>query len=274
MNERIFDIHTHIYPEKIADRATVNLGNFYEFHVEGVGTYADLESQGAVSNVRGFLLLGVATNVHQIEHVNTFISETVKLSRNRGYLTCGFMGIHQDCPDFAAELEKGRSLGLSGVKIHPDIQGVNIDDPRLYELYSLVEGVMPVYFHMGDDRPQYQYSSPERLVRVLSDFPRLEVVAAHLGGYKVWDRAVPLLRGNERVWFDTSSALWAMSAERGREVISSLGCERLMFGTDYPVKKTSEELTLLDRIGLTDQEREDVLWNNAHRFLGLNDKGN
>ena len=273
MKEKIFDIHTHIYPENIAERAAVNLGNFYNFHVEGKGTYSDLERQGGEAGVCGFLLLGVATNAHQTAHVNEFIAETVRQSCERGYRTLGFMGMHQDCPDFAEELDRGRRLGLRGVKIHPDIQGVNIDDPRLYELYSLVEGEMPVYFHMGDDRPQYRYSAPERLVRVLKDFPRLVVGAAHFGGYKAWDEAVPLLRGRERVWFDTSSALWAMSASSAREIVSQLGCERLMFGTDYPVTETAEEIRLFDRLGLGDKEREDVLWNNAQRFLDLDGTG-
>ena len=32
--EKIFDIHTHTYPEKIAGRATESLGHFYDFTVD------------------------------------------------------------------------------------------------------------------------------------------------------------------------------------------------------------------------------------------------
>ena len=52
----IFDIHTHTYPERIAEKACVNLGAFYEFIVEGKGTYADLEESARPHNVKGFLL--------------------------------------------------------------------------------------------------------------------------------------------------------------------------------------------------------------------------
>ena len=64
---RIFDIHTHTYPEAISDRAVVNLGNFYNFVPEGKGTYAELSSLAPENGVEGFLLFSVATNAHQVE---------------------------------------------------------------------------------------------------------------------------------------------------------------------------------------------------------------
>lgn len=267
--KKIFDIHTHIYPEKIAAKASVNLGKFYNFVVEGEGTYNHLEKQGSENGVGGFLILGVATNAGQVSHVNEFIAHTVKSSRERGFNTFGFMGIHQDTADFAAALDHAVSLGLSGVKIHPDIQGVDINDKRLYELYSYVEGKMPVYFHIGDDRPEYRFSSPDKLDKILKEFPRLQVCAAHLGGYKAWEESLMLLSGRENVWYDTSSALWAMTVEYAKKVVSVLGTERLMFGTDYPVKTTSEELERLYSLDLPEDVMDDLLWNNSQRFLGV-----
>ena len=83
------------------------------------------------------------------------------------------------------------------------------------------------------------------------------------------DEAIEYLRGNDRVWYDTSSALWAMTTERADEIISALGTEHLMFGTDYPVKYADSELQRFYKLKLTDKEREDILYNNAVRFLSL-----
>lgn len=66
---KIIDIHTHTYPEAIADKATVSLGNFYNFEIKGKGTYDDLEKQAAEDGVCGFFLLSVATNAHQVTPV-------------------------------------------------------------------------------------------------------------------------------------------------------------------------------------------------------------
>jgi predicted TIM-barrel fold metal-dependent hydrolase len=121
---------------------------------------------------------------------------------------------------------------------------------------------------MGDNRPQYRYSEVRKLLNVLDRYPDLEVVAAHLGGYHAWMDA-PLLANNPRVWFDTSSALWAMTAGYAGELIHRLGTDRVMFGTDYPVMLYESELARFFAIDLTEEERADILWNNAARFLKL-----
>ena len=269
---KIFDIHTHIYPEAIADKATKNLGNFYNFHVDGAGILEDLEKTSKEGGVSGFLLLSVATNTHQVEKVNTTTAECVKKASENGFIAAGFAGIHQDYQDMEREVSRISELGLKGIKIHPDIQGVDIDDNRLLALYEIIEGKMPLYLHMGDDRPQYRYSEAKKLLKVLKMFPKLEVVAAHLGGYKAWDDAIEYLAGLENVWFDTSSALWAMSAERADYIISKLGTERMMFGTDYPTVTAKDELERFFKLRLSEKQKEDILYNNAVGFLRLNDK--
>ncbi len=269
---KVFDIHTHTYPEKISDKAVTSLNAFYNFVCEGKGTYADMESQAKDNHVHGFLLFSVATNAHQVPKVNDSIAALAKHSREQGYLTVGFAGMHQDYEDFEGEVNRAIAMGLSGIKIHPDIQGVDIDDPRLFRLYEIMEGRIPLYLHMGDDRPQYRFSEPKKLAHALSCFPKLEVVAAHLGGYKASDEAIEYLAGNDRVWYDTSSALWYLTPERAGEIIRALDPAKVMFGTDYPVKNPAGELQRFFAIpGLTEQEQEDILWNNAIHFLHLDE---
>lgn len=267
---KVFDIHTHTYPEKISDKAVASLNAFYNFVCEGKGTYNDLESQAKGNHVHGYLLFSVATNAHQVPKVNDCIAELARHSREQGYLTVGFAGMHQDYEDFAGEVDRAIAMGLSGIKIHPDIQGVDIDDPRLFRLYEIMEGRIPLYLHMGDNRPQYRFSEPKKLAHVLSCFPKLEVVAAHLGGYKATDEAIAYLAGNDRVWYDTSSALWYLTPEEAGRIIRALNPEKVMFGTDYPVKNPAGELQRFFAIpGLSEREQEDILWNNAIRFLHL-----
>ena len=269
---KVFDIHTHTYPEAISEKACENLGKFYDFEVRGKGTYADLEAQAAENNVQGFLLFSVATNARQVPKVNSSIAALAELSRSHGYRTVGFAGMYQDYPDFEAEIDRVVPLGLKGVKIHPDIQAVDINDPRLLPLYEILQArEMPLYLHMGDDRPQYRYSTADKLLDVMKQFPHLSVVAAHFGGYKAFNEAVPMLAGHENIRYDTSSSLWLMTPERAVEIIGTLGAENVMFGTDYPVMNPGEELERFFRLKLTDDVREDILWNNAVRFLGLED---
>jgi predicted TIM-barrel fold metal-dependent hydrolase len=263
---KIFDVHTHIYPDAIAERAVSALDNFYEFVSEGKGRYDDLTRHCRDNGVCGFLLLCVATNAHQIHRVNESIVTAVKRGREDGFEAYAFGGMHP-CGNMEEEIDFCIENGLSGIKIHPDIQGVDIDDRRLYPLYETANGRFPIYFHSGDNRPQYRFSSPDKLAKILREFPKLTAVAAHLGGYMANDEAIEYLRGNDRVWYDTSSALWAMTPERADEIINSLGVGHMMFGTDYPVKYPDTELQRFYKLRLTEKEREDILYNNAKAFL-------
>ncbi len=272
--QKIFDIHTHVYPEAIAKKAIDNLNKFYEFDkyynftTAGHGAIDDLISHGKADGLCGALLLCVATNARQVESVNDFIAKEINKKSSEDFKLVGFGCMHQDFSDMEKEIERIEALGLKGIKIHPDIQGVDIDDKRLMPLYEQIEGRIPVYFHIGDNREEYNFSAPEKLVKIKRQFPRLEVVAAHLGGYSEWEK-IGLLTDLDGIWFDTSSALWAMDATRGKQIIKELGVKRVMFGTDYPVAYAKSELELIDKLELEENELNDILYNNAKRFLRL-----
>lgn len=267
----VFDAHVHVYPDEIAPKATAGLHRFYgDLEIHGKGTFTELTSLSRGSGVRGFLLLAVATNAHQVAHVNDFAAGAVAAARNAGFLAAGFAGMHQDLPDPVAELKRAVALGLSGVKIHPDIQGVDLDDPRFFPLYAALEARgLPVCFHMGDNRAEYGFSRAERLPGLTRRFPRLKIIAAHLGGYRAWDHA-KALAGCPNVWFDASSTMDFLSPGEEVRLIRALGVRRVMFGTDYPVRSAREELPrFLALPGLNDEEKKAILYDNAVDFLGL-----
>ena len=271
---KIFDVHTHIYPDSIAQKAIDSLSVFYDFQKlynflpSGKGTFGDLYDSCKKYNVCGCLMLCVATNAKQVEHVNNFMADIVKDNTSPDFTPVGFGCIHQDCLNMAEEVERILSIGLKGIKIHPDIQRVNIDDKRLMTLYEAMEGRLPLYLHMGDAREEFQFSATERLANIKKRFPNLEVVAAHLGGYTAWHK-IGLLTGFDKIWFDASSALWVIDSDYVKRVIEELGTKRVMFGTDYPVAYVNEELERFMRVELDEEARRDILYNNAARFLGL-----
>lgn len=269
---KVFDIHTHVYPEKVAQKAVSNFVRFFEYNVECTGLIDDLEKRARSNSIGGYLLLTVAARPDNVAKINGYAAECVKSSREKGFKAYAFGGMHQDMTDDdkEAELDRCMAAGISGIKLHPDLQKFNIDDRSMYPFYEMLsERNLPVTFHMGDERPRKYYSNPLRLLRVLDDFPRLRVVAAHFGGYMIWDEAVNLLAGREGLKFDTSSSFVYMIPERSKRIIGKLGAENVMFGTDYPSLDASEELERFFEIDLTDKEREKILWNNAAELLGI-----
>ena len=161
-----------------------------------------------------------------------------------------------------------RALGLHGVKLHPDIQGFRLDDPRCFALAEQCEGVLPLLLHTGDSR--YDFSNPNRLIPLLRRFPRLTVIGAHFGGYTIWQEAARQLAGRfENLWVDCSSSFFAMDVAAGRALIDAYGADRVLFGTDYPMWDPQHELARLRGMHLAPETERKILYDNAAALFGL-----
>lgn len=264
-----FDIHTHTFPGKLAAIATNNLSKFYNFPVLCKGTVNDLAEINRKNGVIGSLILLTSTNARHVRAVNEGGVAMLAEMKALGMKAAVFAGFHQDCENPLDEFEFATENGLTGFKIHPDIQGCDIDDERFFPLYEYCEGRYPVYFHMGDGRAEYRFSEARKLLKILEKYPGLTVGAAHLGGYKAWDDS-PILAGHPNVWFDTSSALSYLGTQKASELIHILGTDKCMFGTDYPVVTAESEISLFNTLDLTDTERRNIACANALKFLNIN----
>ena len=173
---KVFDAHCHIYPAKIARKAAETTAAFYNYTGETLdGTVQTLFAHG--DGITKFLVQSVATRPDQVQHINEFIAREVAQFPDRLY---GFGALHPDSPTLEEDIAHLRALGLHGVKLHPDIQGFRLDDPRCFALAEQCEGVLPLLLHTGDSR--YDFSNPNRLIPLLRRFPRLTVIGAHFGG--------------------------------------------------------------------------------------------
>lgn len=258
----VIDAHSHIYPAKIASKASDAVGDFY--HVNMAAPVASAEALLAACEgtpITHHLVHSVATTPGQVETINTFIADQCVAHPE----FIGFATMHQDYVDMEGEIERAIELGLKGVKIHPDTQKVDMDDPRLMRLYEIIEGRLPIVIHTGDYR--YDYSHPRRLKKILRAFPNLVVDAAHFGGWSVFDYALEYLE-DERCYVDTSSALEFLGPRRTVELVRAYGVERVMFGSDFPMWSPATEYNMLAAMPFTPEEFEKITWKNAMRFIG------
>ena len=261
----IIDAHAHIYPEKIAKKATDTIGVFYDIEMEmPAGTAERLLEEGRRAGVSRYVVHSVATTAHQVRSINEFIRREMEAHPE----FIGFITLHQDLTEdeVRAEVDWAVENGFRGIKLHPDFQKFNIDDEVAQKFYRSASGRLPILFHVGDDR--YDYSKPERLVRMARRYPELTFIAAHFGGYRCWDDA-PLYAGLPNVYFDTCSSLPFISPERARQIIDMLGAERFFFATDFPMWDAVGEMERFNEIPMTSQEREMILSGNIKRLLGI-----
>ncbi len=260
----LIDAHCHIYPERIAARAVQATDTFYGLTSFGEGTTQHLLSEGDRVGVDRFVVQSVASTPHQVQSINRFIAEEVRKSQGR---LIGLGTLHPDTEDLAGDIRHLRELGLCGVKLHPDIQDFKIDDARCLKIYEKCEEEgLPILMHAGDSR--YDRSNPNRLLPIIEIYTGLTVVAAHLGGWSMWDEAVEKLAGLPNLYVDTSSSLSFMTRERAKELILRYGTDRVLYGTDYPMWRADRELETLLRMELSDEDYQKIFSDNALRVFG------
>ena len=259
---RIIDFHVHIYPDSIARKAADNVRAFYE----GIGNDAidgrvdTLLEHGKKAGITEYVILPVATKPERTRHINEFIINQAA-AHPEFY---GFGTVHADMDGLMEEVDYIRANGLRGIKIHPDYQTFSIDDPRMFPVYEEIQGRMPIIFHMGDLR--YDYSHPARLRKVLDQFPKLQVVAAHFGGYQMREVAKEVLTDTNCL-FDTSSSLMFMEPGVAESYIRHYGADRFLYGTDYPMWDPVIEVERFFSLDLTDDEKEQIAWKTAAELL-------
>ncbi len=268
---RIIDIHTHIYPDQVAQKAIATLSKGPLRPLTGC-TAAEAQQAAEAAGVIYSICLPVATKARQVEHINRFSAET---NRRYSKLIC-FAGIFPGATDMEAQIDLAAKLKLPGIKIHPQFQKVFLDDPAMVRLVCLASDYhMPVLFHGGLDiaLPYPLYSSPWRaanLLRLVAKAgvknPRL--IFAHLGGYALWHEVEKELVG-KNVYFDTSFLAGRIPRETIKRIISNHGTERILFGTDFPWQSVEENRDFLLNLGLSQQQNQAIFYDNAAGLLNI-----
>ncbi|MBQ7792796.1 MAG: amidohydrolase family protein [Clostridia bacterium] len=260
---KIIDCHCHIYPQKIAEKAVKAVGDFYDIPMDCQGgTANDLLTEWKPYGVEKMLVHSTATRPDQVAHINDFLLGV--LQNHSEFI--GFGTLHPDYDDNEGQIEKLLANGIKGIKFHPDFGRLDILSPEMYHIYEMLTDKLTVMFHVGD--PRYDYSHPTKIKKILEDFPNLTVIGAHMGGYTVWEESLDILCG-KNIYFDTSSTLSFISPELAVKIIKKHGIEKILFGTDYPMWHIKQEIENMEKLPLSDDEKEIIFHENAERLLQI-----
>ncbi len=268
----IVDFHTHVFPEAIAARTIETLAEKAGIRAYTDGTLSGLKASMRESGIGWSVILPVVTKPKQFQSVNDYAAS---INGKAGILSFG--GIHPNTADYQGELDTIKALGLKGIKIHPDYQGVPISDPRYLRIirYAVSIGLF-VVTHAGVDvgMPERVLCPPQLGAAMLEQVyggkapeqPR--IIFAHTGGWRQWDDVERYLVGKP-VYLDISFSLGMISDEQMMRIIRRHGAQRILFATDSPWSSQRETLEAFRRLPLTETERELILWENAYRILKL-----
>ena len=281
----IIDIHTHTFPDKIAAATLDKLKHLSHTIPFTDGTAAGLAASMARAGVDRSVVMPVATSPRQVPHVNDASARMNELGAQTGVLSFGCM--HPDFDGWKEELARVRDLGLKGIKLHPQYQDTDFDDPRYLRILDRCgELGLVVLTHAGLDigMPGKDNCAPEMVARVLEQVGPVKLVLAHMGGWRQWDRVEALLPGTG-VYLDTSYSLGAISPlDDGYyrpgdlplldetaflRMVGKFGADRVLFGTDSPWDDQESALARLRALPLESAELDAILGGNAQRLLGI-----
>jgi predicted TIM-barrel fold metal-dependent hydrolase len=265
------DLHTHAFPDSLAERAISTLSAQGDWEAVGDGTQRGLIAAMDEADIDLSAVCAIATKPGQVKGILKFCKS---LDPDR---LLAFGSLHPLDTHPEKWVAKLATAGCCGIKLHPFYQQFAFDDPAMVPIYhAAIEHGLPIAFHCGydigfDDDPIPDRASPARLARVLDALPELRVLCTHMGGWKFWDDARAFLAGRDVYW-ETSFCLAHMTDEQFLEHLHSHRTDRVCFGTDWPWQSPAQDRTHLESLGLEPELLNAILFKNAAQFLGLYEK--
>lgn len=231
----------------------------------------------AVARTDGFVFFPYAHKPGVAERMNDSAAAWQERLADADAATVALGTVHAGDDDPGAVVADAFDRGLAGIKLHCPVQDFPPDDARLDPVYERLVGAdLPLVIH-ASSHPFYRDSpilGPDRMERVLERFPSLRVCVPHFGMFET--EGFLSLAEEYAVYFDTAVVM----GERTHEAIGLRDGEfdpdrlrahsdRIMFGTDYPLRPLPVEVELRGTRETFPDATEAVFYRNATDFFGL-----
>jgi len=273
------DVHAHILPQE-------RLSKLVHWYQQQVSFPVDL-------NVTPESLLTDLKNVGVVETINLVFPIAPEETGSLNYFSAELARSHKDITiyPFASIHHDNRNkkdilkyaffeLGLMGLKLHPLVQQMDINDLSMETVWSCCEmWNKPVFIHTGFE---YYYGSrvnPSSVKAILERHPELPLVLSHLLFPDI-ELGFDLARQFQRVHLDYTGILVGIGelkieASRAKVMVDCLKdgmkefADRILFGTDYPVSGAilEEVYKSLDALELDEEEEKELTYSANKRFI-------
>lgn len=155
--------------------------------------------------------------------------------------------------------------GFKAVKLHPLSQSYLPNDPQVFPIAELAQELnIPLMIHTGHP----PFSLPWSVAQLAELYPSVNIVMIHMGhGNGMYiQSAIDMAKKYPNLYLETSGM---PMHNKIKEAYEKVGAHRIMFGIDAPFHHPTVEMQRTLVSGLTDQQLEDVFYNNAKKLLRL-----
>ena len=268
----IIDFHTHIFPDKIANKTISYLMEKGDIPSFSDGKASGLLEKMEIAGVDISVALPAMTNPTQFDSINRYAMEINEQYKNSKKRIISFGGIHPSCDDIESKMRFIKESGFSGIKIHPDYQGTFFDDEKYIRILECAKDYdLIVVTHTGYDcgfKGEPIKCTPSIAKSVINRVKHNKLVLAHLGGNEMLGESLDMLCGLD-VYLDTAYVLNYVSESMFKEFIKRHGEDRILFASDSPWSDIKENVEKIKSFGLDKEIENKIFYKNASKLLGL-----
>ena len=174
------------------------------------------------------------------------------------------------------DLRSGFKRGAKGVKFHPAITRIAIDEPALGDFYKLAEEMrMPVLIHTGPHGWFLSKYRPILVDEVARNHPKLPLIIEHLGGAGLVRETYAVMQNSPNTYGGFTTCLtadsgWHVPTEEAAILIRKFGADRFIFGADFPwnqADNTRKARKVMEGMKMPGVDLELVLSGNMERLV-------
>jgi hypothetical protein len=199
----------------------------------------------------------------------------IRLAQDSGRFFYPVCSVHPaDGPAALAEIDRVARQGAAWLKLHPNTQDFDVADPEVVEVVRKAAGYgLPVLF---DAYSPWDANQPGKFVNLAMAVPESRLILAHAHGpgfpqLLVYDILARYPRWGRNVWIDISVTGPMLAggpfADQFVYVLRTVGIDRVVFGSDYPVDDPLTAVRAVTGLGFTDEELAAIFYDNAAALL-------
>lgn len=212
-------------------------------------------------------LVSVGGPTPTAEQIRTVNDNTLAAMKAHPDFFLGFCYLNpaNDTAFSLAEIERCIRGGMRGLKFWVAVRAT---DQRHDPLMRLTQELgVPILYHAWYKQTEQGAgeSTPAEIADLARRFPKVTIVMAHLTGDA--ERGVLDIVDCPNVLIDTSGG----QPEAGlvEYAVQRLGAERVIYGSDWPIRDFGVQVARVADTRLSDAQKELVLRRNAERILGI-----
>jgi len=268
VKQRIIDMHTHAFPDSLAQRAMDQLHSECDVTSYLDGKVGSLLRSMDDAGIEKSVLCSIATRPAQFDPILNWSLEI------RSERIIPFPSVHPEDPQLIQHIDKIEKNGFLGIKIHPYYQNIVIDDPSLDPLYkAIIKNDLILVLHTGYDIafPKQERANPSQILHVIRRFPDLKLVTTHMGGWFQWDQVEETLLGKP-IYMENSVSLEYLGPEKIKRMLNNHDPNYLLFGTDSPWDDQKKAVNSIETLISDEDLKKKFFFENAAGLLNLLEK--